>query len=266
MFPLLILQPTGGICNRLRAMVSAQALAEACGSSLHVLWFQDQHLGARFEDLFVRPRDVASVLNLSSERLFRVLNAAVCNLIGRRLEQSDVERLNREHGDYVQFAAGRNVFIRTYSRFHCESDFSRIQPRPEILAEVESYTLHQLNAVGVHLRRSDNTTSIVHSPTELFIEAMQAELMKNPETAFFVATDSPEDEQLLMRTFPGRIIIHPKSSLDRREPGAIREAMVDLYCLARCRKLLGSYWSSFTDTAAAIGNVPLQIIRRESPG
>jgi hypothetical protein len=41
---------------------------------------------------------------------------------------------------------------------------------------------------------------------------------------------------------------------------AARDAVVDLYCLAGCRKLLGSYYSTFTDTAAAIHGIPLEIV------
>ena len=41
----------------------------------------------------------------------------------------------------------------------------------------------------------------------------------------------------------------------------VQDALVDLYALANCRKIFGSYRSSFTDTAAAIFNTPLNILR-----
>jgi hypothetical protein len=243
-------------------MVSAQRLARDRGASLAVLWKRDHHLSARFDDLFVKPDDIRTVLTIRSESLHRCLNAIVGRVFTHSLEQPDVEAMNRAHADYVRYAAGRSVFIRTHSRFHCESDFSLIEPLPEITRAVDAYGLEGLGAVGVHIRRTDHTRSIEHSPTQLFLDAMREEMSQNPGTVFFVATDSAEEERLLQRAFPGRIIVHPKVSLDRSEPRAIRDAMVDLYCLARCRKLLGSYWSSFTDTAAALGGMPLQIVRK----
>ena len=33
------------------------------------------------------------------------------------------------------------------------------------------------------------------------------------------------------------------------------DALLDLYCLAACKKIIGSYFSSFTDTAASLGGI-----------
>lgn len=265
-FPMLLLEPTGGICNRLRAIVSAQRLARDRGSSLVILWKRDHHLSARYGELFIKPVDILKVLPIARETTYRAVNAVICRVFRDRLEQADIEAMNRENVDYTRHAAGRSIFIRTHSRFHCECDFSLVKPLPEIVRTVAGYELDRLGAVGVHIRRTDNQRSIEHSPTELFVEAMRMELAENPGAIFFVATDSPQDEQRLRRVFPGRIISHPKVSLNRRDPRAIRDALIDLYCLASCRKLLGSYWSSFSETAAAIGKMPLQIVKGPGPG
>jgi hypothetical protein len=88
---------------------------------------------------------------------------------------------------------------------------------------------------------------------------MRQELDEHADTRFFLATDSPAEEERLQQEFPGRIIMHPKTSLKRHDPRAVQEAMVDLYCLANCRKLFGSYNSSFTETAAGIRGIELRI-------
>jgi hypothetical protein len=33
------------------------------------------------------------------------------------------------------------------------------------------------------------------------------------------------------------------------------DALLDLFCLAACKKIIGSYCSSFTDTAASLGGI-----------
>lgn len=89
---------------------------------------------------------------------------------------------------------------------------------------------------------------------------MRLELANDPATRFFLATDSPDVEEHLEAIFPDRITIHPKKSLDRNVPEAIQDALVDLLCLAATRKLIGSYWSTFTNAAAAIGGIESVIV------
>jgi hypothetical protein len=81
---------------------------------------------------------------------------------------------------------------------------------------------------------------------------------------FVVATDFLEVQQELENIFPGRIIIHNKSSLDRSSPAAIRDAVIDLYCLAQTRKLIGSYGSSFTETASKLGDVETVVVNTQA--
>ena len=42
----------------------------------------------------------------------------------------------------------------------------------------------------------------------------------------------------------------------------MQEAAIQLWSLARTRRLLGSYWSSFSDMAAEIGGIPLHIVQQ----
>ena len=109
--------------------------------------------------------------------------------------------------------------------------------------------------VGVHIRRTDNMASIQHSPIEDFEAAMREEIERDPDTRFFLATDDPAIEARLQEGFPGRIVVHAKSSLARNDPQAVRDAVVDLYGLSNCRRLIGSYRSSFTDSASRIRGI-----------
>lgn len=84
---------------------------------------------------------------------------------------------------------------------------------------------------------------------------MHEEIERDSDTRFFVATDAPEEEALLHQEFPGRIISHAKASLSRNDPRGIKDALIDLYCLAHCRKLIGSHLSSFTEVAANIRGI-----------
>ena len=68
--------------------------------------------------------------------------------------------------------------------------------------------------------------------------------------AFFLATDDQREEDLLRSRFPGKIISNQSRTIDRNSVAGMHDALLDLYCLAASDKIIGSYWSSFTDTAA----------------
>jgi len=114
--------------------------------------------------------------------------------------------------------------------------------------------------VGVHVRRTDNSISIKHSPLSGFIKYMNNEIHKNNKTTFFLATDSQEVEENLKAIFPGRIHLYPKRSFDRNSPEAIKDALVDLICLSSTHKIIGSYWSSFSSAAASLGDIPITVV------
>ena len=86
--------------------------------------------------------------------------------------------------------------------------------------------------------------------------ANQYQIAENPDVKFFLATDDKDEETLLRKTFPGRIVSNENRTLRRDSLDGMYDALLDLYCLAACKKIIGSYYSSFTDTAAALGNIP----------
>ena len=95
----------------------------------------------------------------------------------------------------------------------------------------------------------------MHSPTQLFIKAIENEIRQNVNIRFFLATDDAEEEKAICKTFIGRILCRPKKSLDRNCPEGIIDALADLYYLSKCSKVIASYGSSFSDVAAEWGNI-----------
>ena len=110
--------------------------------------------------------------------------------------------------------------------------------------------------VSVHIRRTDQINSIAYSKTENFIDLMKKEIDANPDVKFFLATDDKEEEAMLRKTFPGKIVSNENRTLRRDSLDGMYDALLDLFCLAACKKIIGSYCSSFTDTAASLGNIP----------
>jgi hypothetical protein len=141
--------------------------------------------------------------------------------------------------------------------------YADLRPVPRLQAIIDSHVSTIGRTIGVHVRRTDNRYARDHSPLDMFIDLMRREVAQDDASRFFVATDSPEAEGHLRGEFPGRICMHEKRSLDRNDPLAIEDAVIDLYCLARCRKLIGSYWSSFSETAWQLGGIEKTIVYRD---
>ena len=252
---MLIIQPSGGLCNRMRVINSARVLAKKRGEKLIVLWYACAELNCAFEDLFLPVKDF-TILNIRSlkdpRKLFYQLRAR------QRFGNDDI--LNNKtngvlHEDFAN-ALKDPVYIFTWEHFYPSSDYSSYVPTPSLQQRIDAMTAtFGERCVGVHIRRTDNAVSMGKSTTEQFIALMQKELDAHPETKFFLATDDMKEEDLLRKTFPDKIISNQTRTLERDSVAGMHDALLDLYCLAATRKLIGSYWSSFTDIAADMGGI-----------
>jgi hypothetical protein len=171
----------------------------------------------------------------------------------------------QEGRDFRSLRDCRTVSMATWEEFFPRAKpFRAFRPIAALQQTVERYC-SEGNVIGVHIRRTDNRASIDKSPTTCFLELMQREVDADRSVKFFVATDSPEEESRLKQRFGGRIITHAKATLDRDDPRGIQDAVVDLYSLANCRKLIGSHWSSFTDVAAQIRGIERLVALAQQP-
>jgi hypothetical protein len=267
---LIELRVHAGLCNRMREMASAIALAKAAGQSLTVYWFRNKHLNCTFRRLFepVEGVDVVDVYSSRVRGLFSVGSLryrlrGVRQRVDMALVNETVEEARADGVDLVPLVAKakRCVVITYYSLFDTRPYLGAFRPRPDILAEVDKAVTEIAPAglVGVHIRGTDNLESTEHSPVESFLERMQIEVDRDPKVRFFLATDDPETECAVKERFPGRVLTRPKVFARDKAEG-VRDALVDLLVLARCRLILGSYWSSFTNMAADLGGAQVEIL------
>lgn len=266
---MITVQPQGGLCNRLRVVASSGLLAQAAGQAMRVLWNQAPDFNARFDALFETDRLPFEVseyrcLSLPGRALVRArgpwakLRGAV--LLGERETTPGVFDLRAAAAQL----RGRDVFVHTNSRLAFQPGmFDVFRPRGEAAARLQPLLERLQRSVGVHVRRTDNTRAAAVSTLARFIELMRAEQAAAPDTEFFVATDDPQVLAELRQHFGSDVWEYTKRAYARSEPAAIVDALVDLQALAHCRKLIGSHWSSFTDTAAEWRGIPLVIARAE---
>lgn len=147
-------------------------------------------------------------------------------------------------------------FICTAWKLVPEQQYSKhFTPVSSLNSKVYDLAKNFINTVGVHIRRSDHEAAMEFSTLQKFTAAMDAELKLDSTTTFFLATDCRTTEENLRQLYPGKIFAFPKASYNRNTPRGIKDAVVDLYALSKTNKILGSYYSSFSQVAAEISGI-----------
>lgn len=272
---MIYLTPHSGLANRIRAIVSGISLAEHLGMPITIIWEKDEGCNINFSDLF-KPIHGITVVNrhwkASVEKIIRGKKYFkwVHSLVGIDFYMfdenfKDLVWCNEDHVFKPEIIKKnvRDIYINTCFDFYYKKEFVNLF-KPindiEILIEkqIEKFSS---KTIGIHIRRSDNVKSIQFSSLELYIHQMETDLSLDNQIDFFLATDDIETERTLKGIFPGKILTIEKE-LARNSKTGMLGAIVDLFCLAKCSKIYGSYWSSFSDVAARIGDIPNIVMKK----
>lgn len=264
---MLVIEPLGGLSNRMRAIDSAIALGREINKPVKVIWYRNWLLNCSFNELFEPLPSVSEYVERNGnfyplKYIRKITRLGYALHYDKYLNRKAMREMIASGFDFRELAQYRSIRISSCHRFYSSGDdYSEFRPRPEVLEKVESVTSKfNQNTVGVHIRRADNVASIQKSPTSKFIAFMEQEISNNPDTHFFLATDSHGEEETMMARFPDKVVTCPKGSLARTNNQAIIDALVDLLCLSRTRKLLGSHSSSFTETACELGGIECVVV------
>lgn len=266
----------GGLANRMRSMASAIAIKNMSGAETNIIWAINKDLGAGFEDLF-QPVDIPvytpSAVEYSLKyELPRRRNAYLSGIyqklfFDRVFTDTDPHFFDLvdkcAFGKYAITCGAKRILVISGADFGDATAecYSKIF-RPG--TAVEEYLCKRTDlfgemTVGVHIRRTDHELSILHSPMHLFVERIASILLKYPGAKIFVATDDSECLNVLRDKF-GSSIVAITECASRTSKNGMLEGAADMWALSRCKLILGSYGSSFSDMASKLGNTPIEII------
>ncbi len=266
---MITIKPSGGLANRMRALDSALSLGAVIDRPVRIRWPLTPECNCSFKDLFELPvfAEVEEVRegicqNPLARKGFFLLNWIACSMkYDCVLHRSRLLRWKARKYDFTALVQYRSVYIQCCDRFfYPKRRYAYLLPSPGIEARVNS-VLERFSAstVGVHIRRTDSIRAIEHSLVSDFVDAMRAEIERDEAVSFFLATDDAEVESRITDLFGSRIITFSKR-LDRNSPEGVQDALVDLLCLSKSRKIFGSFYSSFYQEAAQVGRIPLVIL------
>ena len=271
---MIMIEPCAGLGNKLLGLASACAVARRLDRELLVNWKREVGCNVKASELFELPVKVVetSENGLKKEPLAHLAGSAVRKMYRKRatrfLECGDVERIRQEGGYQELLAVIRRepvIYIKSFGPL-CElgpDSLAFLKPCRQIEEKGRSlFSRLDPHTVGVHVRRTDHTEAIENSPLSLFAERMRAECAADGNVRFFVATDDETVKRELSALLPDAgLLFHESGIIDRNSREGVMDAFIEMLALSRCRKILGSYNSTFSLLPSYIGNVPLEIVR-----
>ncbi len=269
------LVPYGGLANRVRAINATLELAKINDIPLTIIWFKNFELNASFTSIFKMPLyDKLSVkeatffdrfIYRSPRRHTLWLPFITAPLyFNRCIYSSEFVKLRNEGKleDIIK-NSGKVLIESCYDFGDYSSSLSdNFIPANDIILDIDSYFSSNFaeRTIGIHIRRTDNVQSIERSPIELFIDAMHREVEICSDTKFYLATDDKATKKYLRDIF-GDKILSIETDCNRNSEEGIKEAVKEMWFLSKTEKIYGSFYSSFSEIAAKIGNIPLQILQ-----
>lgn len=134
-------------------------------------------------------------------------------------------------------------------------------PAPAVQRVIDEVTAgYDEGTIGLHFRGTDNFKCKELTTVEKFTARVDAELEARPTTTFFLATDEIEVRRALVERYGKRIMYH-ENVLNRNSVAGMVDGAIDLYCLAATKRIIGSYWSSYSEIAAELGGIDLEIVK-----
>lgn len=251
-----------GLGNRLRAIGSAAAIADATGRELVIVWQPDDHCDCRFSDLFAYDGAVV-------EQSF-INDATNCDIHNYMpIEGGTKDAPIRTDGTADIYARAAFVLNSPHSTWATENRFIQsLTPVEAVQALVRS--VRNPNDVSAHVRmeagpgrdhnsydRPENWLpedhALIHTWRERshfshFMKRLDVLTAEGRANHIFIAADLPETYQEFSRTYGDRVVWLPRSLYDRSAE-QMHYALADAILLSRAPLLLGSTWSSFSELA-----------------
>jgi hypothetical protein len=265
--PLIYACCRSGLGNRLSALLGYRALSLCLNVPFLFYWQRDVACDARYPELFCKPRHFERI----KKRIEFEEMARAATVVREARSPYRIWLLHgREFATWPQF---RLLLLRARAE---------LLVNPPILQIADQFAAaHGLaDATGIHIRQTDNVAEYKKwagsssgfdprcvSQVSGFFREIDARLAGG---AVYVATDSPAMERRVTARFGDAVIVYEKKYkrgvwlteilrtfglIHRRtRTTTVTVAFIELLLLGRCREIVGTYYSSFGQMAAFLGN------------
>lgn len=242
---------TSGLANRMRAWITTSAFAEYMNVPYIMKWRVDDAINNTFfHELFEVPNNMQYLFDKSFEP------NSTTFWIKRNYPN------NSFHDNFIE--GNFNLSKKEFQKI-VDNQKRYINPLPHIQKKFEllKNKLNIENCIGLHIRRTDLKEQ--HLTTDAWFEDnIQAEISKNKNVNFFLATDNEYTEKKFTSKYSNYIKITERNFDNNKcgevYPGgsryrhsSIENALLDMMLLGCTQKVYGCYGSSFGRLGAWMG-------------
>lgn len=277
----------GGLCNRLKTIVSAHRIAEETGRTLQVFWSPkfawnpdgtDTRLPwpGGWKDLFA---STIAEIDWDDVKGLDWLGASASeqrwgyHVIPRHDERSVMVRagwrwMRYEDEADVDLLSSEGVRDTHWPVIRAILPYMSVaQPVPRLRAAADDFAeAHGIDHTwrGLHVRTEHNYCRRVS--LESYCAAVDRELAARPSARFLLAADAAAPERELLERYRGRMVAYPKASHEVVHGLQTGDAVIDLLLLARAGGIIGAQGSTYNEFAWWMAGcaVPLTLVRPAS--
>jgi hypothetical protein len=249
----ILIRLRGGISNKIRTLLGYLYISEKLNLKLYVNWYVDDSCENSFQEFFMLINDVIMINNSEYNSL---KNGAAIHFDGEwfiiNIMKKVTPNITREEAE--------NELVRLYKKIVLKNNIN-----DEIQELVKNHNIQ--NCIGIHIRRTDHSILWTHpifknkrirgqTSNEEFFTFINSELLINPDIKIYMATDDYETQNIFLNKYKNNIIIYNKLSNNNDfRKTSIYGAIVDVYLLSHCNKIMGSYLSSFSVLAQRLKKI-----------
>lgn len=271
----------GGLANRMRVIGKLRIVANAAHVPMEVIWVANGDAGAKWCEIFEQPKDF-TVKDVPEPYKHEYYSAKwyknirhylwawihrytwlPYNIVEKLDEDTSEEGLQRLFDQWIaQLQSGKILYISTGDNFGEDYDISIFRPIASLQKEIDAFLPSNKEVYGIHIRRTDNSWAIEASPLELFENKVSSILKAEPNALFYLASDDADTIAHFQERFGDAILSRPKT-FGRTSVQGIQDAIIEMWLLSKTKKIFGSFYSSYSGMAAKIGNIDLEILKKQ---
>ena len=256
----IVIIPTHGFGNRIRALISAKILANYLKISLHVNWNNDDNCNVAYSDVF---SDNSYQINLST------LDNSVTIFEPKIHTENILGKLNTKYREkkILIIQGGHEFKYPEMSELKFIKEKSRELKKINWSSKIKNY-LSKIKLpdemIGLHIRRFTNHDVQDNNHSKMFNQfncnlihyyTIIDKLVKK-NIKIYVSTNSNLCKKEVLDRYKQNVIFQNNDGFKRTFKNDVISSIIDFLCLSKCKMIIGTYYSSFSDEAAFINLIP----------
>ena len=261
----IVIIPTQGFCNRIRAMSSAFVLSKYLNTKCYVIWSKELGCNCDWSTIFQSNFETISLNDIKKCKYFFNPNIHTNEVLVNLSNLNDIEYLVIQGGhEFKHPNQSLASFINEKSKFYKSIKFNQ-----NIVDKVQNFITNnfenEVPPVGIHFRdfiethdEADAYDFTKVSTPEAFMHMITLLIKSQPNTKIFLSTNSDRIIKIIkhsIKNYDKHIITLDDNDKSRESNEGITDAVVDLLLLSKCRYIIGSVSSSFSDEACFFNKI-----------